>query len=72
MQNIVLESDSQILVKALRTREQYQAMGGVLFREAKFIMPTMFVSVSVLHVSHSCNSAARSCKSAAHELASLG
>ncbi|RLN23608.1 hypothetical protein C2845_PM07G01170 [Panicum miliaceum] len=46
MQNIVVETDSQVLVKALQTSELDRAMGGVLFREAKFLMETMFVSAS--------------------------
>lgn len=50
MQNIVLETDSQILVSALQMKEHDQTMGGVLFREAKFITATMFAFVSVLHV----------------------
>ena len=65
VQNIVLESDSLVLVKALQWTEHDQALGGVLFREAKFLMPTLFNSASVKHVSHSCNFAA-------HELAKLG
>ena len=65
VQNIVLESDSLVLVKALQSTEHDQALGGVLFREAKFLMSTLFNSASVEHVSRSCNFAA-------HELAKLG
>ena len=61
----MLESDSQILVKTLRSKEHNQALGGVLFREAKFLLSTLFSSVSV-------NFASRSCNMCAHELASLG
>jgi ribonuclease HI len=65
MQSIVLESDSQVLVKALQSKESDQALGGVLFREAKFLMSTLFNTPSVRHVSRSCNFAA-------HELAKFG
>ena len=44
MQSIILETDSQILVKALTTEGHDRALGGVLFREAKFILATMFNS----------------------------
>ena len=65
MQSIMLESDSLVLVKALQSTESDQALGGVLFREAKFLMSTLFNSASVRHVPRSCNFAA-------HELAKLG
>ena len=39
--------------------------GGVLFREAKFLMATMLILASVVHVHRSCNSVA-------HELARAG
>ena len=64
MQSIMLESDSLVLVKALQSTESDQALGGVLFREAKFLMSTLFNSASVRHVPRSCNFAA-------HELAKL-
>ena len=65
MQHVILETDSQILVKALRTEEYDRAPGGVLFREAKFLMTTMFASASVFYVPRICNVAA-------HDLASIG
>ncbi|RLN30877.1 hypothetical protein C2845_PM05G29200 [Panicum miliaceum] len=65
MQKIVLESDSQTLVKALQSTEYDLAAGGVLFREAKFLLATMFSSTSIVH-------AYRSCNSVAHELARFG
>jgi len=65
MQHVMVETDSQILVKALQTDEFDRAQGGVLFREAKFLMATMFSSASVVHVHRSCNSVA-------HELARAG
>ncbi|XP_039796349.1 uncharacterized protein LOC120661524 [Panicum virgatum] len=65
MQSILLETDSQLLVKALKSKEHDQALGGVLFREAKFLIATLFNSVSVKF-------ATRSCNYAAHELAKLG
>ena len=65
MQHVMVETDSQTLVKALQTDEFDRAQGGVLFREAKFLMATMFSSASVVHVHRSCNSVA-------HELARAG
>ena len=58
MQNIVLETDSQTLMKALLSGEYDRSHGGVLFREAKFIMDTMFGSAEVAFVPRSCNYAA--------------
>ena len=65
MQHVMVETDSQTLVKALQTDEFDRAQGGVLFREAKFLMATMFSSASVAHVHRSCNSVG-------HELARAG
>jgi ribonuclease HI len=65
MQHIILETDSQVLVKALQTNEHDLAQGGVLFREAKFTLATMFSSWSIVHVYRSGNSVA-------HSLARLG
>ena len=65
MQHVMVETDSQILVKALQSDELDRAQGGVLFREAKFLMATLFSSVSVVHVHRSCNSVA-------HEMARVG
>jgi len=65
MQNIVLETDSQTLMKALLSGEYDRSHGGVLFREAKFIMSTMFNSGTAVHAS-------RLCKKVAHELARVG
>ena len=65
MQKIVLESDSQTLIKALQTTEHDLAAGGVLFREAKFMLATMFSSTSIVH-------AYRSCNSVTHTLARFG
>ncbi|RLM86506.1 hypothetical protein C2845_PM04G09260 [Panicum miliaceum] len=45
MHRVIVETDSQILVKALRSDEMDRAPSGVLFREAKFIMATLFSSV---------------------------
>ena len=53
--NIILETDSLTLVKALKSQEYDLAPGGVLFREAKFIMVTMFNSTLITHVYRSCN-----------------
>jgi len=41
MQHVILETDSQIMVKALRTEEYDRASNGVLFREAKFLMSSI-------------------------------
>jgi len=65
MQNIIVETDSQTLVKAFHSEELDRAQGVVLFREAKFIMSTMFNSGTAVHVS-------RLCKKVAHELARVG
>jgi ribonuclease HI len=65
LQHIILETDSQVLVKALKTEDYDRAPGEVLFREAKFLMSTVFASSSVIYASRLCNSVA-------HELACLG
>ena len=66
MQHIILETDSTTLVKALQSSEYDLAPGGgVFFREAKFLLATMFSSWSVNFVNRSCNSVA-------HELARFG
>jgi hypothetical protein len=46
--SIVLECYSQVLVNVLKLIEYDLAPGGVIFREAKFIMATHFNSVNVL------------------------
>ncbi|RLN35527.1 hypothetical protein C2845_PM03G26260 [Panicum miliaceum] len=65
LQNVILETDSQILAKALQSDDYDRARSGMLFREAKYIMAMNFNSVVVVH-------APRSCNSVAHELARLG
>ena len=50
---------------ALQSDMYDRARGGMLFREAKFIMAINFNSVAVVH-------APRSCHCVAHELARLG
>ena len=65
MQHIILETGSATTVKALQSSEHDLAPGGVLFREAKFILDTMFSSWSVVFVNRSCNSVA-------HDLARFG
>jgi len=65
MQRVIVETDSQTLVKALLSDEMDRASSGVFFREAKFIMATLFSSVEVLHTTRSCNSVA-------HGLAQVG
>ena len=65
LQNVILETDSQILVKALQSDMYGRARGGMLFREAKFTMAINFNSVVVVH-------APRSYNRVAHELARLG
>ena len=60
LQNVILETDSQILVKALQSDMYDRARGGMLFREAKFTMAINFNSVVVVH-------APRSCHCVAHE-----
>ena len=55
MQRVIVETDSQTLVKALQSDVMDWAPSGVLFREAKFIMATSFTSVEILYVLRSCN-----------------
>ncbi|RLN18733.1 hypothetical protein C2845_PM02G18930 [Panicum miliaceum] len=55
IQRISLESDSQVLVRALQSGEYDQALGGVLFREAKFLMSMQFDLVSITYAPQSCN-----------------
>ncbi|RLN29958.1 hypothetical protein C2845_PM05G12440 [Panicum miliaceum] len=65
LHNIILETDSTILVKALQTDAYDRARDGMLFREAKYIMAMNFSSVVVAY-------APRSCNSLAHDLAQFG
>ena len=53
MQNFIIETDSQTLVKALRSEELDRAKGGVLFREAKFVMATAFNKQTLVKALHS-------------------
>ena len=55
LQNVILETDSQILVKALQSDMYDRARGGMLFREAKFTMAINFNSVVVVHAPRSYN-----------------
>ncbi|RLN16079.1 hypothetical protein C2845_PM02G03340 [Panicum miliaceum] len=64
MSNIVLESDSLVLVDALKTDKHNQSLGGPLFREAR---AEMRLSFAVAHI----NFRPRSCNMVAHELARL-
>lgn len=48
MQRVIVETDSQSLVKALQSDVMDRAPSGVLFREAKFIMATLFTLVEVV------------------------
>jgi hypothetical protein len=57
--------ESKPLVKALQSTKYDLAKGGVLFREAKFMLATMFSSTSIVHVYRSCNPVA-------HALACIG
>jgi ribonuclease HI len=65
LQNIVLESDSLILVRALQSDLYDRARGGMLFREAKYIMAMNFNTVIAVHTPRSCNVVA-------HTLAQFG
>jgi len=62
MMQIQLESDSMVLVKALKSPDYDLSAGGTLFREAKFLLDTQFISFDVNYVPRSCNVCA-------HELA---
>jgi hypothetical protein len=44
-----------VLVKALKFPDYDLSTGGTLFREAKFLLDTEFISFDVSHVSCSCN-----------------
>ncbi|KAF8645590.1 hypothetical protein HU200_066141 [Digitaria exilis] len=50
MMQIQLESDSTVLVKAIKSDEYDHSLGGVLFIEAKFLISTQFASVEVDYV----------------------
>ena len=64
MQNIILETDLQVLVKALQSDDYDRSTGGVFFWDAKLLL-ALFASVSVTY-------SPRSCNRVAHELASAG
>jgi len=85
MQHSIMETISKTLVRDLQTNYHDLAQGGVLFREAKFVLETMFSSWSVVHVSRFCNTvahnlacswsvvhASRSSNKVAHNLARFG
>jgi ribonuclease HI len=55
MIRVQLESDSKMLVKALNLTYYDQSPGGVLFREAKFLISIQFTCVEVNYVPRSCN-----------------
>jgi hypothetical protein len=65
MMQIQFESDSMVLVKALKSPDYDLSAGGTLFREAKFLVDTQFISFNVNYVPHFCNVCA-------HELACCG
>ncbi|KAF8651332.1 hypothetical protein HU200_063588 [Digitaria exilis] len=67
MMQIQLESDSMVLVKALKSDEYDHSLGGVMFRKAKFLLFTQFAFVQVGYVY-----VPRYCISCAHELARMG
>ena len=52
---IILGTDSTILVDALQPRSYDFLASGVLFREAKFLMSMNFFRVDVVHVPRSSN-----------------
>ena len=64
MSNVVFESDSLVLVDALKTNKYDQSPGGPLFREARAEMRASFADVYI-------NFRPRSCNMVAHELARL-
>ena len=65
MMQIQLESDSMVLVKALKSPDYDLSARGTLFREAKFLLDTQFISFDVNYVTRSRNVCA-------HELARCG
>lgn len=56
---IVFETDSFILMKALKSQDFDQAVGGMMFREARFQIRIIFISVDILHCSRDCNKCGR-------------
>ena len=62
---ILLETDSSILVEALQSCSYDFSANGVLFREAKFLMSLNFSRADIVHVPRSCNRGA-------HDLAHVG
>jgi hypothetical protein len=54
-----------VLVKALKFADYDLSAGGTLFREAKFLLDTQFISFNVNYVPRSCNVCV-------HELAHCG
>ena len=62
---ILLETDSSILVEALQSCSYDFSANGVLFREAKFLMSLNFSRADIVHVPRSCNKGA-------HDLAHVG
>ncbi|RLM74668.1 hypothetical protein C2845_PM15G01950 [Panicum miliaceum] len=63
--NFILDTDSQILVEALKTDAYDRAQDGMLFQEAKYIMAMNFSSMVIAFLPRSCNSLA-------HDLAQFG
>ena len=65
MGRIVLETDSQILVKALESTEYDLSPEGILFSDIRSFIRLNFISVEVRY-------APRTCNKLAHELAAIG
>lgn len=62
---IILETDSSLLVSAIKSSDLDFGPGGVIFKEIRELLSLHFVPEGVIHVPRSCNSCA-------HELAHSG
>jgi hypothetical protein len=52
---IQLQTDFLVMIKTLKFSEYDLSAGGTLFREAKFLLDTQFISFDVNYVPRSCN-----------------
>ncbi|RLN27709.1 hypothetical protein C2845_PM05G08320 [Panicum miliaceum] len=62
---IIIETDSSVLIKAIRTSDYDCGPGGVIFKEIRELLSLHFIHESIVYVPRSCNRCA-------HELAHFG
>jgi ribonuclease HI len=55
---VELETDYQILIKALSSSDYDDSEGGNIFREIKFLLEMNFADYKVLHCPRTCNTTA--------------